>query len=92
MQEQLQCEKPKVFSRLLSEKDQILIDLEEKEKSELENLAKKYSTVAANSVAKKDTRTNEELEKKIRIVKRELIEVIALKNNPNNSKKSSRLF
>ena len=80
-----------VFSRFLSEKDQILIDLEEEEKKELELLTVKYPTVATNPV-KKDTNTKEEIEKKIRVVKRELVEILTLKNSPNNQDFSSKQF
>ena len=80
-----------VFSKSLSEKDQILIDLEEEEKKELELLAAKYETTKA-TIVPKDTRTNQEIEKKIIVVKRELVEVLALKNNPNSQDFSSKQF
>lgn len=81
-----------VFSKLLSEKDQILIDLEEEEKKELELLASKYPAAAIKPTTQKDTSTNKELEQQIRATQRELAEVLVLKNNPNSQDFSSKQF
>ena len=80
------------FSRFLSEKDQILIDMEEKEKKELELLTAKYPMATAKPKVKKEKKTNEEITAKIRVVKRELVEVLRLKNNPNSQDFSSKQF
>lgn len=81
-----------VFLKFLSEKDQILIDLEEQEKKELEALAAKFPNISTKSDDEKENSSNEKIEDKINNTKRELVELVRLKNNPNNQDFSSKHF